>query len=191
MDPVSLDEPLPKFQRGLDLFNDNELPPSLRSSCLALIAEHEIRTNPPTLASNPSPNKKRLLEQGSHSHGLDAVSNAQKETVVGQLTQAYFESKHDLQSSFLVQNRTHELTIPASNHKSGVPAPTFDVVKHASRPSLKSVVAHNCPPIPRKSKVWSHCPPIQYERLGDALAFLGPTITQVKTDVDVESSLFL
>ena len=84
MDPVLLDEPVPKFQRGLDLFNDNELPPaSLRSSCLVLIAEHEIRTNPPTLASNPSPNKKRLLEQVSHIHGLDAISNAPKETVVG------------------------------------------------------------------------------------------------------------
>ncbi len=114
MDPVSLDEPLPKFQRGLDLFNDNESPPSLRSSCLALIAEHEIRTNPRTLAYNPSPNKKRLLEQVSHIHCLDAISNAQKETVVGQLTQAYFESNHDLESSFLERNCTHELTIPAT-----------------------------------------------------------------------------
>jgi hypothetical protein len=111
--------------------------------------------------------------------------------VVGQLTQAYFESKHDLESSFLEQKCTHESTIPASNHKSGVPVPTFDVIKRASRSSLKSVLAHNCPRIPRKSKTWSHCPPIQYERLGDALAFLGPTITQVKMDIDVENSLFL
>jgi hypothetical protein len=118
MDPVSLDDPVPKFQSGLDLFNDNELSPSLRSSCHALIAEQEIPSNPPTLASNPSPNKKRFLEQVSHIHSLDAVSDAQKETVVGQLAQAYFESKHDLESSFLERNCTHESAIPASNHKS-------------------------------------------------------------------------
>jgi hypothetical protein len=104
--------------------------------------------------------------------------------VVGQLIQAYFESKHDLESSFLEQNCTHESAIPASNHKSGAPVPTFDVIKRAlSRSSFKSLVAHNCPYLGRvKSGPTIH----PY-----ALTFLGPTITQIKTDLDVESSLFL
>jgi hypothetical protein len=86
------------FQRGLELFNDTELPSSLRSSCLALVAEQEIRSNPPTLSAHPSPNKKRLLDQVSHIHGLHAISTSQKQSAAGQLTQAYFESKHKLGS---------------------------------------------------------------------------------------------
>jgi hypothetical protein len=42
----------PEFQHGLELFNDNALPPSLRSSCLALVAEQEIDSNRPNISSS-------------------------------------------------------------------------------------------------------------------------------------------
>jgi hypothetical protein len=51
----------PNFQLGLELFNDNELPSSLRSSCLALVAEQEIRSNPPTLAISSSLSKQETI----------------------------------------------------------------------------------------------------------------------------------
>jgi hypothetical protein len=63
MEGLSKEDDFPEFQRGLEVFNDNEeLPPSLSSSCLALVAEQEICSNPPTSAALPSPNKKCLLE---------------------------------------------------------------------------------------------------------------------------------
>jgi hypothetical protein len=46
----------------LDLFNDNELPASLQSSCLALVAQQEIHSNP----AHPSPNINRYLDQVPH-----------------------------------------------------------------------------------------------------------------------------
>jgi hypothetical protein len=99
MGDLPKDDNFPNFQRGLELFNDTKLPSSLRSSCLALIAEQEICSNPPTLSSHPSPNKKRSLDQVSYIHGLHAISTSQKQSAAGQLTQAYFESKHKLGSS--------------------------------------------------------------------------------------------
>jgi hypothetical protein len=100
MGDLPKDDNFLNFQRGLELFNDTKLPSSLRSSCLALIAEQEIHSNPPTLSSHSSPNKKQLLDQVSYIHGLHAISTSQKQSAAGQLTQAYFESKHKLESSF-------------------------------------------------------------------------------------------
>ncbi len=94
MGDLPKDSNVPDFQRGLELSNDTELPPSLQSSCLALVAEQEIRSNPPTLSAQPSPNKKRLLDQVSYIQGLHAVSTSQKQSTAEQLTQAYFESRH-------------------------------------------------------------------------------------------------
>jgi hypothetical protein len=110
MEGLPKEDDFPEFQRGLEVFNNNELPPSLRSSCLALVAEQEIRSNPPTSAALPSPNKKRLLEQVSYIHGLHAISTSQKQSTAGQLTQAYFESKHKLESSFYLLNGKLEPT---------------------------------------------------------------------------------
>jgi hypothetical protein len=71
---------------------------------LALVAKQEIHSNPPTLAAHPSPNKKHLLDQVSHIHGPHAISTSPKESAVGQLSQAYFESKQNLESSFHLPN---------------------------------------------------------------------------------------
>jgi hypothetical protein len=54
MEAMSKDDNFSKFQQGLELYNGNELPASLWSSCLALVAEQEIHSNPPTLASSSS-----------------------------------------------------------------------------------------------------------------------------------------
>jgi hypothetical protein len=83
MGDLPKDDNFPNVQRGLELFNDTKLPSSLRSSCLALIAEQEIRSNPSTLSSHPSPNKKRLLDQVSYIHGLHAISTSQKQSAAG------------------------------------------------------------------------------------------------------------
>jgi hypothetical protein len=76
MEGLPKEDDFPEFQHGLELFNGNGLTPSLRSSCLTLVAEQEICSNPPTSAALPSPNKKRLLEQVSHIHGLHAISTS-------------------------------------------------------------------------------------------------------------------
>jgi hypothetical protein len=86
MEDLPKDDNFPNFQSGLELFNDTELPPSLRSSYLALVSEQEIRSNPPTLSAHPSPNKKRLLDQLLYIHGLHAFSTSQKQPAVGHLT---------------------------------------------------------------------------------------------------------
>jgi hypothetical protein len=83
MGDLPKDDNFPNFQRGLELFSDTELPSSLRSSCLALIAKQEIRSNPPTLSAHPSPNKKRLLDQVSYIHGLHTISTSQKQSAAG------------------------------------------------------------------------------------------------------------
>ena len=52
------DDMLPDFRRGLELFNDKDLPAALRSSCLALVAQQEIQTNiPPHCFDIESPKK--------------------------------------------------------------------------------------------------------------------------------------
>jgi hypothetical protein len=58
MGDLPKDDNFPNFQRGLELFNDTELPLSLRCSCLALVAEQKIRSNSPTSSAHLSPNKK-------------------------------------------------------------------------------------------------------------------------------------
>jgi hypothetical protein len=79
MEVLSKDDNFPKLQQGLELFNDNQLPASLWSSCLAaLVTKQDIHRNPPTLlAAYPSPNKKCLVDQVSHMHGLHAISTSQ------------------------------------------------------------------------------------------------------------------
>ena len=61
MGDLPKDGNFPNFQRGLELFNDTKLPSSLRTSCLALIAEQEIRSNPPTLAISSSLSKQETI----------------------------------------------------------------------------------------------------------------------------------
>jgi hypothetical protein len=126
-----------KFQRRLELFNDNELPPSLRSSYLALVAEQEICSNPPTSAALPLPNKKRLLEQVSHIHGLHAIPTSQKLSTAGQLTQAYFESKHKLESSFHLPSGKFEPTTSITKARPYVAEPTPHNILHP--PGSKSI----------------------------------------------------
>ena len=170
----------PNFQRGLELFNDTELPSSLRSSCLALVAEQEIRSNPPTLSANPSPNKKRLLDQVSHIHGLHAISTSQKQSAAGQLTQAYFESKHKLESSFHLPHSKFEPTVPPSKPQSSI-EPTPQNMLRAPASKIHPGITHHLPdPTRQTTPVWLNQPHVEFERLGDAMSALGPTILHVK-----------
>jgi hypothetical protein len=181
MEGLPKEDNFPDFQRGLELFNDNELPPSLRSSCLALVAEQEIRSNPPTSAALPSPNKKRLLEQVSHINGLHTISTSQKQSTAGQLTQAYFESKHKFESSFAVPNSKFEPTTTISKPKPSIVEPTRHTMLCVPGSTLYSGNPHHPAPLCRITpKVWMNLPHVEYERLGDAMSALGPTIVQVK-----------
>ena len=176
--PIGLpkDDNHPNYQRGLELFNDNDLPSCLRSSCLALLTEQEIRSHPLTSVCNPSPNKKRLLEQVSHINALHAISSPQKQSVVGKLTQAYFESKHNLESSFGIPDSNIKPTIINRNNSLSLNEQTSHVV-------VRSCDTRSIQPDPRTrriSQVWLNLPHVQYERLGDAMSALGPTITQIK-----------
>ena len=170
------DDNHPNYQRGLELFNDNDLPSCLRSSCLALLTEQEIRSHPLSSACNPSPNKKRLLDQVSHINALHAISSPQKQNVVGKLTQAYFESKHNLESSFGIPDSNIKPTIINRNNSLSLNEQTSHVVVRSCE--LRSIQPE--PPTRRTSQVWLNLPHVQYERLGDAMSALGPTITQIK-----------
>ncbi len=180
MEGLPKDDNFPKFQRGLELFNDKQLPPSLRSSCLALVAEQEIRSNPPTSAALPSPNKKRLMEQVSYIHGLGAISTSQKQSTAGQLTQAYFESKHKLESSFHLSNSKFDSTSSTGEPKPFVAEPTLHNILRVPGNKRYSAFPHHPDPNRQTSPVWLNLPHVEYERLGDAMSALGPTILQVK-----------
>jgi hypothetical protein len=81
------------LQCGFELFNDNDLPEELRSSCLALVAQQEVHSNILLASANPSPKKKNVLAQVAYIQCLHAASKTEKDRVMGQLTQAYYESK--------------------------------------------------------------------------------------------------
>jgi hypothetical protein len=180
MEGLPKEDDFPEFQRGLELFNDTELPPSLRSSCLALVAEQEIRSNPRTSAALPSPNKKRLLEQVSHIHGLHAISTSQKQHTAGQLIQAYFESKHKLESSFYLPNGKLEPTTSIIKPKPSVAEPTSHSILRVPGSKIYSGIPHHPDPSRQTSPVWLNVPPVEYARLADCMSALGPDILQVK-----------
>jgi hypothetical protein len=157
-----------------------EVPSSLRSSCLALVAEQEIRSNPPTLSAHPSPNKKRLLDQVSYIHGLHAISTSQQQSAAGQLTQAYFESKHQLESSFDLPNTKFEPTVPSSKPQSSIAESTSHNMLRAPASKIHPGITHHSDPTCQTTPVWSNQPHVEFERLGDAMLALGPTILHVK-----------
>jgi hypothetical protein len=162
------------------LFNNTKLPSSLRSSCLALVAEQEICSNPPTLSSHPSPNKKRLLDQVSYIHGLHAISTSQKQSAVGQLTQAYFESKHKLESSFDLPNTKFEPAVPSSKPQSSIGESTSHNMLRAPASKIHPGITHHSDPTHQTAPVWFNQLHVEFERLGDAMLVLGPTILHVK-----------
>jgi hypothetical protein len=180
MGDLPKDDNFLNFQRGLELFNDTELPSALRSSCLALVAEQEIRSNPPTLSAPPSPNKKQLLDQVSHIHGLHAISTSQKESAAGQLTQAYFESKHKLESSFHLPNTKFEPTLPSSKPQSFIAEPTPHNMLRVPASKIHPGISHHPDPTRQTTPVWLNQPHVEFKRLGDAMPALGPTILHVK-----------
>jgi hypothetical protein len=181
MEGLPMEDDFLEFQRGLELFNDNELPLSLRSSCLVLVAEHEIRSNPPTSAALPSPNKKCLLEQVSHIHGLlHAISTSQKQSTAGQLTQAYFESKHKLESSFYPPNGKLKPTTFIITPKPSVAEPTSHNILRVPGSKIYSGIPHHPDPSRQTSPVWLNLPHVEYTRVADRMSALGPTILQVK-----------
>jgi hypothetical protein len=187
MEGLPKEDDFPDFQRGLELLNDNKLPPSLRSSCLALVAEQEIRSNPPTSAALPSPNKKRLLEQVAHIHGLQAITtsqNSQKHSTGGQLTQAYFESKHKLESSFYLPNGKLEPITSIIKPKPSVAEPASHNILGVPGSKIYSGIPHHPDPSRQTSPVWLNLPHVEFARLADCMSALGPTILQVKKSND-------
>jgi hypothetical protein len=72
---------------------------SFLNSCLTLVAEQEFQSNSPLSSETPSLKMKCFKDQVAHIHGLDAVSKPKKESIIVQLNQAYFETKHNLESS--------------------------------------------------------------------------------------------
>ena len=141
---------IPIIRHDLELFNDNNLSSCSRSSCLALLTEQEIRSHLLTSVCNPSPNKKRLLEQVSHINALHAISSPQKQSVVGKLTQAYFESKHNLESSFGIPDSNIKPTIFNRNNSRSLNEQTSHVVVRSCEP--RSIQPE--PPTRRTSQVW-------------------------------------
>jgi hypothetical protein len=93
------DFPVPNLQRVFKLFNNNDLPEELRSSCLALVAQQEVHSNLSLASANPSPKKKHFLAQVAYIQCLYAASKPEKDCIMGQLTQAYYESKNNVEST--------------------------------------------------------------------------------------------
>jgi hypothetical protein len=176
------DDMLPDFQRGLELFNDKDLPAALRSSCLALVAQQEIRTNPPHCFDIESPKKKRYMTQVTHIRGLDAVSKPQQDNIIGQLTQAYYESKTTGNATAHISSPSPLPQPPTIDNVRGAIVTTASL-SFASRPSIESVgfrIPISLQPIPRKSSVWLNSSSLNHERFADAMSELGPAIRQVK-----------
>jgi hypothetical protein len=77
MEDLPKDDNFHNFQRGLELFNDTELPPSLPSSCLALVTEQEFHSNPATNIISSSLTKQETftawIRVVSRIHALHAV----------------------------------------------------------------------------------------------------------------------
>jgi hypothetical protein len=90
--------PISNLQCGFELLNNDDLPEELRSSCLALVVQQEVHSNLSLASANPSPKKKNFLAQVAYIQCLHAASKIEKDRVMGQLTQAYYESKNNLDS---------------------------------------------------------------------------------------------
>jgi hypothetical protein len=93
---------VPNLKRGFELFNNTDLPEDLRSSCLALVAQQEVRSNLSLSSANPSQKKKHFLAQVAYIQCLHGASKPEKHRIMGQFTQSYYESKNNLDSSLSV-----------------------------------------------------------------------------------------
>jgi hypothetical protein len=114
MEDLPKDDNFHNFQCGLELFNDTELPPSLPSSCLALVTEQEFHSNPATNIISSSLTKQETFTGSGRCRTFMPCmqfSTSQKQSAAGQLTQAYFESKHKLESSFHLPDSKLEPTV--------------------------------------------------------------------------------
>ena len=166
------DLPIPNLQCGFELFNDNDLPEELRSSCLAFVAQQEVCSNLSLASANPSPKKKIFLAQVAYIQGLHAASKPEKDRIMGQLTQTYYESKNNLESTPLVPTNPKDAII-------GI-APSQPPMTLAVTGSMSFVATKPFQPIPRLPSVWLNSLPVQHERFADAMTDVGPSISQVK-----------
>jgi hypothetical protein len=170
--------PIPDLQCAFELFNDNELPEGLRSSCLTLVAQQEVHSNISLASANPSPKKKNFLAQVAYIQCLHAASKTEKDRVMGHLTQAYYESKNNLESTPLVPTIPKEAII-------GI-APSQPPTTLAVTGTMSFVATKRFKPIPRISSVWLNSLPVQHERFADAMTDLGPSISQVKSTMKTD-----
>jgi hypothetical protein len=72
---------VPNLKRGFELFNN--LPEDLRSSCLALVAQQEVRSNLSLSSANPSQKKKHFLAQVAYIQCLHGASKPEKDRIMG------------------------------------------------------------------------------------------------------------
>jgi hypothetical protein len=160
------------LQCGFELFNDNDLPEELWSSCLALVVQQEVHSNLPLASANQSPKKKNFLAQVAYIQCLHAASKTEKDRVMGHFSQAYYESKNNLESIPLVPTIPKEAIIDI--------APSQPPTALAVTGTMSFVATKPFKPIPRISLVWLNSLPVQHERFADAMTDLGPSISQVK-----------
>jgi hypothetical protein len=90
---------------------------------------------------------------------------------MGQLSQAYYESKNNLESIPLVPTIPKEAII-------GI-APSQPPTALAVMGTMSFVATKPFKPIPRISSVWLNSLPVQHERFADAMTDFGPSISQV------------
>jgi hypothetical protein len=127
------------------------------------------------------PNKKHLLDQVSHIHGMHAISTSQKQSAAEQLTQAYFESKHKLESSFHPNGKLLVPTTSFSNKpQPSIAEPTPCNMLGAPAPRIHPGIPHHPDPTHQTTRIWLNQPQVESERLGDAMSALGLTILHVK-----------
>jgi hypothetical protein len=110
---------------------------------------------------------------------MHAISTSQKQSAAGQLTQAYFESKHKLESSFDLPNSKFEPTVPSSKPHSSIGESTSHNMLRAPASKMHPGITHHSDPTRQTTPVWFNQPHVEFKRLGDAMSALGPTILHV------------
>jgi hypothetical protein len=170
-------ELVPNLKRGFQLFNKDSLPAELRSSCLALVAQQEVHSNRTLSSASPSPNKKEFLSQVEYIQCHPVASKPDKHRIMGQLTEVYYASKHNLESSLFVAPITEEAIIrPVTSPFPSKPPPAV-----AMKGPINFEAKNRCQALPRLPSPWLESITVEHERLVDAMVALGPSSYQVKT----------
>ncbi len=122
------------------------------------------------------------MTQVTHTRGLDAVSKPQQDNIIGQLTQAYYESKTTGHVTAHISSPSPLPQPPPIDSFRGAIV-TNAILSFASCPSIESLhfgTPISLQPIPRKSSVWLNSSSLNHERFADTMSELGPAIRQVK-----------